>query len=242
MEPDQLLFKKIINLFKRFKKTDPDVVDRTATLDVLIGRLTLIATALSGTKIDVLPAEMEGGSKAGLFYLPVSFALLPSLDDNIKYYLYRTVYHSIQINFDIEIPQGDISLEEFRNLNKTYADQIVKVMETDYPSVAEYYHSIKDLFEPETKDSTKIPDYWLYGKFMITKSDAKKLVKIANKIRNLKELGLMETVSTRLVVDAAKLMHSGLAKRLSVEVGMIQPLTDDDEILEALKDLADLMI
>jgi len=52
----------------------------------------------------------------------------------------------------------------------------------------------------------------------------------------------METVSTRLVVDAAKLMHSGLAKRLSVEVGMIQPLTDDDEILEALKDLADLMI
>jgi len=171
MEPDQLLFKKIINLFKRFKKTDPDVVDRTATLDVLIGRLTLIATALSGTKIDVLPAEMEGGSKAGLFYLPVSFALLPSLDDNIKYYLYRTVYHSIQINFDIEIPQGDISLEEFRNLNKTYADQIVKVMETDYPSVAEYYHSIKDLFEPETKDSTKIPDYWLYGKFMITKRD-----------------------------------------------------------------------
>lgn len=76
----------------------------------------------------------------------------------------------------------------------------------------------------------------------LIESDAKKLVKIATKIRNLKELGLMETVSTRLVVDAAKLMHSGLGKRLSVEVGMIQPLSDDDEILLALKDLADLMI
>ena len=171
MEPDQLLFKKIINLFKRFKKTDPDVLDRTATLDVLIGRLTLIATALSGAKIDVLPAEMEGGSKDGLFYLPASFALLPSLDENIKYYLYRTVFHSVQISIDIDIPKGETSLEELRNLNKAYANQIVKVMETDYPSVAEYYHSIKDLFELETKDSTKIPDYWLYGKFMITKRD-----------------------------------------------------------------------
>ena len=73
-------------------------------------------------------------------------------------------------------------------------------------------------------------------------SDSKKLVKIANKIRNLTELGLMETVSTRLVVDSAKLIKSGLPKRLSVEVGMIQPLTDDEETLSALKDLANLMI
>jgi nitric oxide reductase NorQ protein len=73
-------------------------------------------------------------------------------------------------------------------------------------------------------------------------ADSKRLVKIANKIRNLNELGLMETVSTRLIVDAAKLIKSGLPKRLSVEVGMIQPLTDDDETLVALKDLSDMMI
>ncbi len=73
-------------------------------------------------------------------------------------------------------------------------------------------------------------------------SDAKKLIKIASKIRNLTELGLMETVSTRLIVDTAKLIHSGLPKRLSVEVGMLQPLTDDEETLTALKDLSDLMI
>ena len=73
-------------------------------------------------------------------------------------------------------------------------------------------------------------------------ANAKKLVKIAAKIRNLNELGLMETVSTRLIVDAAKLIKSGLPKRLSVEVGMIQPLTDDEETLTALKDLADMMI
>lgn len=76
----------------------------------------------------------------------------------------------------------------------------------------------------------------------IDSGNSKKLVRIASKIRNLNELGLMETVSTRLIVDTAKLIKSGLPKRLSVEVGMIQPLSDDEETLTALKDLADLMI
>ena len=76
----------------------------------------------------------------------------------------------------------------------------------------------------------------------IDSDNSKKLIRIASKIRNLNELGLMETVSTRLIVDTAKLIKSGLPKRLSVEVGMIQPLSDDKETLIALKDLADLMI
>ncbi|HKJ07257.1 MAG TPA: CbbQ/NirQ/NorQ C-terminal domain-containing protein, partial [Flavobacteriaceae bacterium] len=68
------------------------------------------------------------------------------------------------------------------------------------------------------------------------------LVNIATKIRNLTELGLTETVSTRLLVDAAKLIHSGLPKRLSVDVAIVEPLTDDIEVIQALKDLSHLMI
>ncbi len=71
---------------------------------------------------------------------------------------------------------------------------------------------------------------------------AKKLVNIATKIRNLTELGLAETVSTRLLVDAAKLIYSGLPKRLAVEVAIVEPLTDDLDVVEALKDLCNLMI
>jgi len=71
---------------------------------------------------------------------------------------------------------------------------------------------------------------------------AKKLVNIATKIRNLTELGLTETVSTRLLVDAAKLIHSGLPKRLAVHVAIVEPLTDDLDTIEALKNLTDLMI
>ncbi len=76
----------------------------------------------------------------------------------------------------------------------------------------------------------------------IDKDIATKLVNIATKIRNLTELGLTETVSTRLLVDAAKLINNGLAKRLSVHIAVVEPLTDEPETLQALKDLADLLI
>tara|TARA_R110002049_G_scaffold2821_3_gene22814 strand:+ start:2899 stop:3732 length:834 start_codon:yes stop_codon:yes gene_type:complete len=91
---------------------------------------------------------------------------------------------------------------------------------------------------PSPKDEAEI----LVNETDLELSIAKKLVNIANKIRNLTELGLTETVSTRLLVDAAKLIHSGLPKRLAVRVAVVEPLTDDLEITESLGDLCDLMI
>ncbi len=82
----------------------------------------------------------------------------------------------------------------------------------------------------------------LINETQIDAADAKRLVNIGNKIRNLTELGLSETVSTRLLVDAAKLIHSGLAKRLAVKVAVVEPLTDDAETVAALTDLCNLMI
>ncbi len=91
---------------------------------------------------------------------------------------------------------------------------------------------------PEAKIETEI----LVSETEIDAATAKKLVNIAVKIRNLTELGLTETVSTRLLVDASKLIRSGLPKRLSVRVAVVEPLSDDTEVVEALKDLCDLMI
>lgn len=76
----------------------------------------------------------------------------------------------------------------------------------------------------------------------LSKEVAQKLVAIAIKIRNLTELGLTETVSTRLLVDAAKLIHHGLPRRLAMHVAVVEPLTDESETITALKDLCDLMI
>ncbi len=91
---------------------------------------------------------------------------------------------------------------------------------------------------PEPKMEIEI----LVNETEIEQKTAKSLVNIANKIRNLTELGLTENVSTRLLVNAAKLINSGLPKRLAVHVSIVEPLSDDIEIINALKDLSDLMI
>ena len=91
---------------------------------------------------------------------------------------------------------------------------------------------------PDAKIETEI----LVNETNIDPNEATKLVKIGNKIRNLTELGLAETVSTRLLIDAAKLIHTGLSKRLAVKVAIVEPLTDDTEVVQALTDLCNLMI
>lgn len=80
----------------------------------------------------------------------------------------------------------------------------------------------------------------LIGETGVDDEVAKKLVKLGSKIRNLTELGLAETVSTRLLVDASLLIKSGLPQRLSCDVAIAEPLTDDEDTLTALKDLISL--
>jgi len=114
-----------------------------------------------------------------------------------------------------------------------------------------YQRGFKEL-KPSTRQrfvaiSFDYPDEKVEAEILVSETGiqvdvAKKLVNIATKIRNLTELGLAETVSTRLLVDAAKLIHIGLPKRLAVHVAVVEPLTDDLEVIQALKDLSDLMI
>lgn len=70
---------------------------------------------------------------------------------------------------------------------------------------------------------------------------AKRLVGFGNKVRNLQELGLTESVSTRLLVDAAILIRSGLSARAACDAAIIQPLTDDLATIQSLRDVAALL-
>ena len=76
----------------------------------------------------------------------------------------------------------------------------------------------------------------------VNAATAKGLVSVATKIRALSELGLAETVSTRLLVTAARLIRSGLPPRAACQVAIVQPLSDDAETLAALQDVVDLVL
>src|SRR5512136_696618 len=56
------------------------------------------------------------------------------------------------------------------------------------------------------------------------------LAKLAEKVRNLKEHGLEEGVSTRLLIYAGQLMVQGVAPRRACEVAVAQAVTDDFDV------------
>lgn len=71
---------------------------------------------------------------------------------------------------------------------------------------------------------------------------AKRLVAFAGKVRNLQEFGLSATASTRLLAHAGRLIHTGMPPRTACHVGVIEPLTDDDDVRSALQDTANLIL
>jgi nitric oxide reductase NorQ protein len=68
---------------------------------------------------------------------------------------------------------------------------------------------------------------------------ASRLVTLAGKIRNIKEYGLTEGASTRLLIYAASLIREGIAFKRACTAALCQPLTDDDRLQETLNDLID---
>ena len=67
---------------------------------------------------------------------------------------------------------------------------------------------------------------------------AARLVRFAHMTRNLKGQGLDEGASTRLLVHAAKLIHSGVDPVVACRASVAQALTDDRDMLVAVNELS----
>lgn len=114
-----------------------------------------------------------------------------------------------------------------------------------------YQHSLKEM-KPSTRQrfislsfnypEEKIEQEIIQKEASLDSSMAKKLVMFAQKVRNLHELGLTETVSTRLLISAGKLIATKMEPRLAADVAIIQTLSDDEDTILALKDIASLII
>ena len=63
---------------------------------------------------------------------------------------------------------------------------------------------------------------------------AQRLVKIAEKVRNLKNHGLEEGVSTRLLIYAATLIKQGVPAERACDVALARPITDDPDMLRSI--------
>ena len=68
---------------------------------------------------------------------------------------------------------------------------------------------------------------------------AGQLVALAEKIRNIREHGLTEGASTRLLIYAAYLIKRGISPREACRNAVCLPLTDDKKLQETLNDLVE---
>jgi nitric oxide reductase NorQ protein len=66
---------------------------------------------------------------------------------------------------------------------------------------------------------------------------AEKLVQMATMTRSLKDSGLQEGASTRLLIHAGKLIKSGIQPRTACKATITETLTDDHEMLAALEEI-----
>ena len=71
----------------------------------------------------------------------------------------------------------------------------------------------------------------------VSRDIAEKLVKLGGKVRNLKNHGLEEGVSTRLLIYAGTLIKQGVAPDQACDVTIARPITDDGDMQRSIHEL-----
>jgi nitric oxide reductase NorQ protein len=71
---------------------------------------------------------------------------------------------------------------------------------------------------------------------------AGRLALIGEKVRNLREHGFEEGVSTRLLVYTAQLVAGGIAPRRACDVAIARAVTDDHEVQQAVAQIVDVLL
>ncbi|MCH7553299.1 MAG: CbbQ/NirQ/NorQ C-terminal domain-containing protein, partial [Chloroflexi bacterium] len=66
---------------------------------------------------------------------------------------------------------------------------------------------------------------------------AANLAKLGEKVRHLKDYGLQEGVSTRLLIYAGKLISSGIPARRACQSAVVWGLTDDHEVQRSVEEV-----
>jgi nitric oxide reductase NorQ protein len=111
-----------------------------------------------------------------------------------------------------------------------------------------YQHAIKDL-KPSTRQRFVALDFdfpppdveaaIVAHESGVESSTADALVRLAQRVRRLRDQGLAEAPSTRLLVSTARLIAGGISPRQACRAALVGPLTDDPDLVVAITDIID---
>lgn len=208
LDLDEWSFSWAVKLRKKKRLAKEEKMAHKVDLEEIKPRMILLARALTGKPIEVFPAEREGGYKDHNFFLPISFAELPTYEENLSYYLFRLMFLSTQqaleLNWTTEADDLDLS----REMALEAAPHILARMEEDFPFAGSFHEKLKLHFE--AKATPKVPvDYtWIYGKWMHNAPedpDAEKLQHIDERTKAKEDAPPTTTLQTRAVEEVISL-------------------------------------
>lgn len=165
MDLQEYLFGAVANYLKNRKLNRKDILEKSAYLEDLRPKLTLISRAITGRPIELFPAEREGGYKNDNFFIPKQMSLFLTVQQNSDYLLYRILFLSVQKNLDFNFTEGDenVELEEARQQAENCAPQVLEVLKNEYPWAKEKHDEFLGILKSDTEDKDLS---WLYGKWM----------------------------------------------------------------------------
>jgi nitric oxide reductase NorD protein len=166
MALDEYLFGKISAYLRKGKRVSGDLIARTVKLEDIKPRFIILASALSGEKIEIFPADREGGYKNNNFFLPSSFSLFPSQEDNYSFYLFRVFYLSVQRHLSLnwhECAEQPVILSQKKA--EDTAPHVLYELFRLYPSLRELHRDLVN-YIVSASGQNKVDYTWLYGKWM----------------------------------------------------------------------------
>ena len=167
MALDEYLFGKIANYFKKKKTYSSKIIEKTVYLEEIKQRLTIMARALTGTAIEIFPAEREGGFKNTNFFFPTSFSFFETYEQNLSYYFYRLIYLSNQKELKLNWYQPtEIDLKTAQQKAHETSDVVLEKMFVEYPVTKQLYHEFETQLKRKSTEKKPIDYTWLFGKWM----------------------------------------------------------------------------
>jgi len=76
----------------------------------------------------------------------------------------------------------------------------------------------------------------------VDEASAERLSAIGERVRNLREHGFEEGVSTRLLIYAGKLIARGIEPRRACDMAIARAVTDDEELAQAINEIVDALL
>ena len=167
-ELDEYLVGKFFKHLKKRRKVSAEDLAKTVMLSEIKPRLTILARALTGKPIEIFPAEREGGYKNNNFFLPISLAFFPTKLENLKFYLFRVLYLSIQqrLNLNWNSSENEDTLELSNQKAIETSPEILAILLDEFSIDNSYINKLKNHFISVATEK-KGPEFsWIFGKWM----------------------------------------------------------------------------